>query len=79
MEDKNIALLGFVSSAADYLKKQIKDNSEEIKELDEIDLDKIKSELGKRLGSSFGGVQDKSNDLINAGREAFTSIKIFLY
>lgn len=71
MEDKNIALLGFVSSAADYLKKQIKDNSEEIKELDEIDLDKIKSELGKRLGSSFGGVQDKSNDLINAGREAF--------
>ena len=43
MEDKNIALLGFVSSAADYLKKQIKDNSEEIKELDEIDLDKIKS------------------------------------
>lgn len=71
MEDKNIALLGFVSSAADYLKKQIKDNSEEIKELDEIDLDKIKSELGNRLGSSFGGVQDKSNDLINAGREAF--------
>ena len=71
MEDKNIALLGFVSSAADYLKKQIKDNSEEIKELDEIDLDKIKSELGSRLGSSFGGVQDKSNDLINAGREAF--------
>ena len=71
MEDKNIALLGFVSSAADYLKNQIKDNSEEIKELDEIDLDKIKSELGNRLGSSFGGVQDKSNDLINAGREAF--------
>lgn len=71
MEDKNIALLGFVSSAADYLKKQIKDNSEEIKELDEIDLDKIKSELGKRLGSSFGGVQDKSNDLINVGREVF--------
>ena len=71
MEDKNIALLGFVSSAADYLKKQIKDNSEEIKELDEIDLDKIKSELGNRLGSSFGGVQDKSNDLINAGREVF--------
>lgn len=71
MEDKNIALLGFVSSAADYLKKQIKDNGEEIKELDEIDLDKIKSELGNRLGSSFGGVQDKSNDLINAGREAF--------
>lgn len=71
MEDKNIALLGFVSSAADYLKKQIKDNSEEIKELDEIDLDKIKSELGNCLGSSFGGVQDKSNDLINAGREAF--------
>lgn len=71
MEDKNIALLGFVSSAADYLKRQIKDNSEEIKELDEIDLDKIKSELGNRLGSSFGGVQDKSNDLINAGREAF--------
>ena len=71
MEDKNIALLGFVSSAADYLKKQIKDNSEEIKELDEIDLDKIKSELGNRLGSSFGGVQDKSKDLINAGREVF--------
>ena len=71
MEDKNIALLGFVSSAADYLKKQIKDNSEEIKELDEIDLDKIKSELGNRLGSSFDGVQDKSNDLINAGREVF--------
>lgn len=71
MEDKNIALLGFVSSAADYLRKQIKDNSEEIKELDEIDLDKIKSELGNRLGSSFGGVQDKSNDLINAGREVF--------
>lgn len=71
MEDKNIALLGFVSSAADYLKRQIKDNSEEIKELDEIDLDKIKSELGNRLGSSFGGVQDKSKDLINAGREVF--------
>lgn len=71
MEDKNIALLGFVSSAADYLKKQIKDNSEEIKELDEIDLDKIKNELGNRLGSSFGGVQDKSKDLINAGREVF--------
>ena len=60
-----IALL-LISS---YLKaKALKIKDEE---LDEIDLDKIKSELGKRLGSSFGGVQDKSNDLINAGREAF--------
>ncbi len=71
MEEKNIALLGFVSSAADYLKEQIKDDSEEIKTLEEVDLNKIKSELENKLGSSFDGAKNKSDDLINAGREVF--------
>ena len=71
MEEKNIALLGFVSSAADYLKEQIKDDSEEIKPLEEVDLNKIKSELENKLGSSFDGAKNKSDDLINAGREVF--------
>ncbi len=71
MEEKNIALLGFVSQAADYLKDQIKDDGDEIKTLDEVDLDKIKSELENKLGSSFSSAKDKSDDLINAGREVF--------
>ena len=71
MEEKNIALLGFVSSAADYLREQIKDDGEEIKTLEEVDLNKIKSELENKLGSSFDGAKNKSDDLINAGREVF--------
>ena len=71
MEDRNIALLGFVSSAADYLKKQINTSSEEIKELDEIDLDSIKRELDKKLSSSFCKVKDEKDDLISVGRAAF--------
>ena len=71
MEEKNIALLGFVSSAADYLREQIKDDGDEIKTLEDVDLNKIKSELENKLGSSFDGAKNKSDDLINAGREVF--------
>lgn len=71
MDEKNIALLGFISKAADYLKDQIDEDSEEIKEVGEVDLEKIKNELSKKMGSSFGGLKDKKDDLITAGREAF--------
>lgn len=71
MDDKNIALLGFISKAADYLKDQIDEEPQEIKEVGEVDLEKIKDELAKRLGSSFDGIKDKKDDLITAGREVF--------
>lgn len=71
MEDKNIALLGFVSSAAKYLEDILTEESEEIKELKEIDFDSLKNELSKRIGSSFNGAKNNSNDLISAGREVF--------
>ncbi|MDO4500763.1 MAG: hypothetical protein Q4B60_05745 [Erysipelotrichaceae bacterium] len=71
MRDKNIALLGFVSSAAEYLKDVIDEEGEEIKELGEINFDQIKSELSKKIGSSFNTASDNSNDLISAGREIF--------
>ena len=72
MEEKNLALLGFVSKAADYLKDNLSDDSLEIKELKEVDLDKIKSELSNKIGNSFN-VGNSNEDLINAGKEAFDS------
>ena len=60
MEEKNIALLGFVSSAADYLREQIKDDGDEIKTLEDVDLNKIKSELENKLGSSFDSAKNHS-------------------
>ena len=71
MEEKNIALLGFVSQAADYLKDKIEDDGEQIKELNKADLETIKNDLSKKIGFSFDGISDKTDDLISAGREAF--------
>ena len=45
MKEKNIALLGFVSQAADYLKDKIEDDGEQIKELNKADLETIKNDL----------------------------------
>ena len=73
MEEKNIALLGFVSQAADYLKDKIEDDGEQIKELNKADLETIKNDLSKKIGFSFDGISDKTDDLISAGREAFDS------
>ncbi len=72
MEEKNLALLGFVSKAADYLKDNLSDDSLEIKELKEVDLDKIKSELSNKIDNSFHA-RNSNEDLINAGKEAFDS------
>ncbi len=70
MEEKNLALLGFISKAADYLKDNLSEESLEIKQLEEVDLDKIKNELSNKIGSSFHGASSSEN-LINAGKDAF--------
>lgn len=73
MDEKNIALLGFVSKAADYLKDKLNDDAEEIKEIGKVDLDMIKSELSSKLDNSFSSTKNDADDLINAGQEAFES------
>ena len=70
MEEKNVALLGFISEATNYLKDKI-DDSTEIKELNEADLEKIKNDLSKKISFSFDNANDKANDLIDVGRKAF--------
>ena len=71
MKEKNMALLGFVSSAADYLKNQLGEETEDIKEIDVLDFETIKNELSSKLSSSFSSSENNSDDLISAGREAF--------
>ena len=41
MNKTNMALLGFISSAADYLKDKLTEESEEIKEITDIDFDEF--------------------------------------
>lgn len=66
-----MALLGFVSSAADYLKDRINVEGDEIKELTDIDFDDLKKELLDNLSASFNGGESNVADMINAGRSAF--------
>ena len=48
MEEKNIALLGFVSEATNFLKDKI-DDSTKIKKLNEADLEKIRNDLSRKI------------------------------
>lgn len=69
MEEKNIALLGFISSAADYLKDQT--SLDETKEFTEEDLNQFKDELSERISSSFDNRKNCSDDLLNIGKQVF--------
>ena len=73
MEEKNMALLGFISSAADYLKDQLGEDNEDIKEISDINFDKIKTEFSKKIDSSFNNGTNNSDDLIKAGKDVFNN------
>lgn len=68
-----MALLGFISSAADYLKDQLGEDNEDIKEIRDINFDKIKTEFSKKIDSSFNGANNNSDDLIKAGKDVFNN------
>ena len=65
MEDKNIALLGFVTSAAEYLKKGLDNN------IQEEDLNDAMKELEKNVSSSFSGSEE---ELLAVGKNAFVKM-----
>ena len=71
MNKTNLALLGFVSSAADYLKDRVGAEGDEIRELTDINFEDLKKELIEEMSTSFSG---GNNDAIDAGRKAFARL-----
>ena len=69
MNKTNMALLGFVSSAADYLKNRAGGDDEVIKDLADIDFEKLKKELEN--SSYFADEKGGDEELIRTGKEAF--------
>ena len=70
MEDKNIALLGFVTSAAEYLKKGLDNN------IQEEDLNDAMKELEKNVSSSFSGSSALSYGVDYGGYPVFRTISL---
>ena len=68
MKDKNAILIGFVSSALDYLKSTDDEVDSDFKSKD---LEKIRGDLTDRLNSLLYCADTDSLNLIDAGREAF--------
>ncbi|MBO7699003.1 MAG: hypothetical protein J6S38_08240 [Erysipelotrichaceae bacterium] len=72
MEPKNVMLLGFVNRAVDYLEKHMDDQDDSrIAQLKNIDLNNLKSELRKDLGSSLGTMNSTVDTLLKAGQDSF--------
>lgn len=73
MKLQNIVLLGFVSSAVEYLNEQF--NNDEIgqylKGLNATELEKLRSELNARLESSIGVMNNTVETLMKTGSAAF--------
>ena len=65
-------LLGFVNRAVDYLEKHMDDQDDSrIAQLKNIDLNNLKSELRKDLGSSLGTMNSTVDTLLKAGQDSF--------
>lgn len=75
MKVKNLVLFGFILSAISYLSKQIEEeNSDEtdfLKELEEIDLEEVKKELGSKLESAIVEFGDVVGSIAKIGSDAF--------
>ncbi|MBQ5444167.1 MAG: hypothetical protein IIU29_03185, partial [Erysipelotrichaceae bacterium] len=72
MEPKNVVLLGFVNKALDYLNRHIgEDKNGPLTELQNIDLESLKKELGEELKEVSAKLSAGAEDLMAAGYEAF--------
>ena len=68
MEPKNVMLLGFVNKALDYLNKHIgEDQKGPVTELQNIDLESLKKELGEELKEVSAKLTTTAEDLMAAG------------
>lgn len=73
MKAKEVALLGFVSAAHEYVKKHVDDGSN-LGDLENIDIKKLREELFSQL-PSFSGSNEDIKNLISVGEEAFNDYK----
>lgn len=75
MEENNNTILGFVSSAVDYLSAKIPEVAKELDITHENSLEDIKKELDKRISSVLDVDQDGELDIVTKGKEVFSDIK----
>lgn len=73
MKAKEVALLGFVSAAQEYVKKHIDDGSN-LGDLKNIDIKKLREELFSQL-QFFSGSNEDIKNLIAVGEDAFNDYK----
>ena len=73
MKAKDVALLGFVSAAQEYVKKHMNDGSN-LGDLQSIDISKLREKLFNQL-KFFDGTNEEIKTLITAGEDAFKDYK----
>ncbi len=73
MNNENVALLGFMQRAKDYLKLELQRSgkAEELEKLENIDFDAIKKDLIAKAGAVFDGSDRQTEALLKAGKNAF--------
>lgn len=69
MEAKNVALLGFVTAAQEYVEKHMNDGSN-LGDLENVDIKRLKEELSAQL-KFFAMPEEEKNNLISSGEKAF--------
>lgn len=65
-----MALLGFISSAADYLKEEYDEEDKDVAKIKDINFEKMKKEFEKKLN---GTVEEDAKEMLEAGQDAFNS------
>ena len=75
MKVKNLVLLGFILSAVSYLSKQVEEekanDQSSIGELEDIDLEEVKKELGAKLEKAVSEFGDVISAIAKIGSDAF--------
>lgn len=75
MKVKNLVLFGFILSAISYLSKQIEEEQEDetnfLSELEDIDLQQVKNELGSKLEKAIVEFGDVVGSITKIGSDAF--------
>jgi|GEM_PF-2904977 len=72
MKVKNLVLFGFVSSALNYLANQEDDGRySDILEMSEVDFERIKREVGDKMGDIVEEYGEAASTLVNIGNDAF--------
>ena len=75
MVENNNTILGFVSSAVEYLSAKIPEVAKDLDITHENSLEDIKKELDKRISSVLDKDQDGELDVVTKGKEVISDIK----